>query len=83
MQKRLNSILRDKNVSARAKGLFMYCFDDHDSYQFKIDEVRKNFKEGRDAILNAVDELEENGYIRKEQRRDGNLFGHNVIMRLR
>lgn len=64
------SIVRDTRISGLAKALWLYAFSRRDDWQFYTSEMRKHFKEGRDAIRSALNELEKYGYLEREQKRD-------------
>ena len=67
-----NYHLRDKNLSLKAKGLLSICLSLTDSWDYSINGLTAICKEGRDAVQNTVKELEQAGYIYREQRRNKN-----------
>lgn len=70
-----NTILRDNRVTARAKGVFCYLLNLPPDWTLHIDELAKNFAEGRDAIRKAISELIDFGYVVKIVEMNGNLKG--------
>lgn len=64
-----NEVLKNKNLSARAKGIWAYLMTLPDDWQISKLELVKNFTEGRDAFNRAFIELEKAGYIVKERKR--------------
>jgi hypothetical protein len=58
-----NTIIKDKRVSLKAKGLFVTVMSLPDDWDFSIDGMAKVLKEGRDAIRSCIMELEQNGYV--------------------
>ena len=70
-----NKILREKNISLKAKGLFITVMGLPDSWDFSVSGVTAVVKESRDAVYAAIRELEAGGYCRREQSRneDGTL----------
>ena len=66
-----NQCLRNKNISARAKGIFAYLMTLPDDWKIYKTELHKHFKEGRDALNTAFTELEEAGYVSKVRSREG------------
>ena len=64
-----NTIILDKNISARAKGVYLYLVSRPDGWSFKVSNIVSMFKEGRDSIRVAIKELEESGYISKKPSR--------------
>lgn len=68
-----NRIVRDKNISLKAKGLFLVVMSLNESnWDFSINGLCKIVKEGKNAIYGIIDELKEHGYCHYEQRRDEN-----------
>lgn len=69
-----NEHLRDRRLSLRAMGLMSRMLSDSDSYQHSIAGLAAVCKEGRDAVRKALQELEEAGYLVREQTRQGGSF---------
>lgn len=65
-----NIHLRDKNLSLKAVGLLSKMLSFNDSWQFSTRGLAAICKEGPDAILSTLKELEENGYIVRHRSRD-------------
>ena len=61
-----NEVLQRTDISARAKGLYAYFMTLPSDWKVIKSELHKHFKEGRDAINSAFDELENAGYISKQ-----------------
>ena len=53
-----NIIINDKNLSAGAKGVFMYLMSKPDGWKYYIDEIVSNFNESKYAIKKYIKELE-------------------------
>lgn len=53
-----NSILNCKDISFRAKGIWAYIYSKPDGWNFSIKNIANQNKEGREAIKNAIKELE-------------------------
>ena len=70
-----NDVLKDPALSARAKGLYAYLISNQDDFIIYKTEVVKHFKEGRDAIYKAFDELISSGWIISTHKRSGGRFG--------
>ena len=72
-----NYIFNEKDISAKAKGLFCYMMTLPDDWVFYRTEVYKHFPEGRTALDSAWNELEKHGYItqRKVKGDDGKFGG--------
>ena len=69
-----NEHLRDPRLSLRAMGLMSRMLSDSDNYQHSIAGLAAVCKEGRDAVRKALQELEEAGYLVREQTRKGGSF---------
>ena len=65
-----NTHLRDKNLSLKAVGLLSKMLSFNDGWQFSTRGLAAICKEGPDAILSALKELEENGYLVRHRCRD-------------
>lgn len=65
-----NTHLRDKNLSLKAVGLLSKMLSFNDGWQFSTRGLAAICKEGPDAILSALKELEKNGYLVRHRGRD-------------
>ena len=65
-----NFHLRDKNLSLKAVGLLSKMLSFNDGWQFSTRGLSAISKEGPDAILSALRELENYGYLVRHQARD-------------
>ena len=65
-----NFHLRDKNLSLKAVGLLSKMLSFNDGWQFSTSGLSAICKEGPDAILSALRELENYGYLVRHQARD-------------
>lgn len=64
-----NDLLCNPEISGLAKALWCVLYSKPDDWTFYWREIEKNFKEGRDAIRKAAKQLEDLGYLQKEQKR--------------
>ncbi len=64
-----NTPLQDKNLSLKAKGLLALVLTLPENWDYSINGIVKIVKESRDAVMTAFDELEKNGYLKREQNR--------------
>ena len=60
-----NDLLNDKNISFKAKGLYAYINSKPDNWDFSIDRMADQTKEGRDSIRAGIKELEEAGWLQR------------------
>ena len=67
-----NYHLRDKNLSLKAKGLLSICLSLREDWDYSVNGLVAITREGRTAIMSALKELENAGYIRRSQVRDKN-----------
>ena len=66
-----NTILQDHDLSLKAKGMASLIFSLGDGWEVSIERLTAFSKDGRDAVRNAVIELEEAGYLVRERVRGG------------
>lgn len=67
-----NFHLSDKNLSLKAVGLLSKMLSFNDGWKFSTRGLAAICKEGPDAILTALRELEKNGYLVRHQERNAN-----------
>ena len=67
-----NEILNSKKLSLKAKGLFAYLQSKPDGWKFSITRMAQQLKEGKDAIREAIKELERWGLLRRKPIKDKN-----------
>ena len=65
-----NYHLRDKNLSLRSIALLSIMLSLPEDWDYSLRGLAKICKDGRDAIGNSLKELEKNGYLKREQKRD-------------
>jgi len=66
-----NSLLRNKNISLKAKGLFAYMASFNKNWNFTIRSMTLQLKDGRDSINSGLKELINNGFITYKKNFDG------------
>ena len=66
-----NFLLRDKSLSLKAVGLLSKMLSFNDGWKFSTKGLSAICKEGPDAILSALRELEKHGYLVRHRQRDG------------
>lgn len=67
-----NVHLRDPTLSLKAKGLLSVCLSLPDDWKYSVNGLTAISKEGRDAILTTLQELEAAGYVYRCQKREEN-----------
>ena len=65
-----NGIINDKNLSALAFKIYCYMMSKPENWTFYNKNIIENMKEGRDACLKAIKELEQSGWIAGKVIRD-------------
>lgn len=77
-----NTILQDRNLSLKAKGMASLIFSLGDGWEVSIERLTAFSKDGRDAVRNAVIELEDAGYLVRERVRgnDGLLSDMDYVI---
>lgn len=66
-----NSFLRDNNISFKAKGLFCYMFSMNENWNFTLQSIATQQKDGLDSVKSAMDELKKYGYVTYEKLANG------------
>lgn len=77
-----NAVLRDKNLTLQAKGLFAVMFSLPDEWDFSVKGLATLANCGRDKVRAALDSLETAGYLLREQTHDetGRFSGNDFIL---
>lgn len=65
-----NTVLRDERLSWRARGIAAFLLTMPDDWEINHDYLWKHGMEGRDAVLNAMKELEDYGYLVRTKYQD-------------
>lgn len=73
-----NDWLRDGRLSLKARGLLAVLMSHSPGWSISISTLIAQNMEGRDALKAAVAELEEFGYLKREQARDAGKFSEAV-----
>ena len=69
--------LNDKRLSWQAKGLLAYMLSMPNDWVFRIEDLKNRSSNGRDSTKSIIKELQEYGYIIKEQARQQGKFSNN------
>lgn len=65
-----NDLICDPSLSAKAKAIYCYIFSRPDTWQFYMQDMVKQMKEGKDAVREALKELALAGWIIRTQVKD-------------
>lgn len=65
-----NAIIRDTNLSLKARGLFILMLSLPERWEFSVRGLSKIAGEGLDAIRSGLHELEEQGYLSRQRKRN-------------
>jgi hypothetical protein len=65
-----NQLLNNPNVSFKAKGLYAFINSKPQDWDFSVESIANQNKEGKDAIRVAIKELETNGYLVRQKFKD-------------
>lgn len=76
-----NEVLRDENLSFRARGILASILSRPDNWRTDADSLARESKEGRTAILTALKELEHVGYLqrKKSQNEKGHWITESLV----
>ncbi len=69
-----NHVLQNKNLSIKAKGLYAFMWSLPPEWDYSVNGLVSVLKEGRDAITEALKELEREGYLVRSVLRSGGKF---------
>lgn len=72
-----NELIAHPDLSAKAKGILIYLLSKPSDWEVYALEIEKHFTEKIDAIYSGLSELEEKGYIVREQTREKGRFSNN------
>tara|TARA_Y100000052_G_C2955075_1_gene89554 strand:- start:6072 stop:6902 length:831 start_codon:yes stop_codon:yes gene_type:complete len=78
-----NQIFRSKGVSMQASGLYCWLFSHKSGHGISVSFIAGHFKNGRDAINTALNELIDHGFLEKKQLRSkGKFSGYDLHLTL-
>lgn len=75
-----NSIFKDYRLSAKAKGVACQLLSLPPTWDYSVKGLVTLFNDGEASIRSALSELEEAGYLRREQNREEGKFGKSVYI---
>jgi hypothetical protein len=68
-----NEILKDPELSFKAKGLYAYLFSKPDTWDFSSNRMVMETRDGRKAIMAMLRELEDRGYLKRTRLTSGKM----------
>ncbi len=74
-----NTLVGEQGLTLKAKGLFIYLWSKPDNWQYNRADILKHCKDGKDAVLSGIKELETLGYLVREEKfkkglKDGYIY---------
>ena len=77
-----NGIFKNRDLSMKAKGLLCILLSLPDDWEYSISGLASLSTDGKDAVRSTLNELEEQGYFRRAERRDetGHFKGYDYII---
>lgn len=69
-----NFICFDKRLSWKAKGIWLYAFSRPDDWEFHMNDLINQSTDGKDSVTSGLKELEECGYLTRDQKRDNGKY---------
>lgn len=75
-----NSIFKDYTLSAKAKGVACQLLSLPPTWDYSVKGLVTLFNDGEASIRSALTELEDAGYLHREQNRAGGKFGKSVYV---
>ncbi len=68
-----NAVLNDKRISWKAKGIFGYIYSKPDDWDFSTHRMKNDAKDGMDALVSGIKELEKIGYLTRTRLPNGKV----------
>lgn len=75
-------LLNKKEISLKAKGLYAFIQSKPDGWNFSVEKIATQTKDGKESIKSAINELEEIGYLLRKSKKDkcGKWVGYEYIL---
>lgn len=70
-----NQFARDARLSLKARGLGLWLFSHRDGWELSVRSIAKQVGAGVESVQNALKELEEHGYLTRQQANENGRFG--------
>ena len=77
-----NVLTRDKRLSWKARGIFLYMWSQADNWQFYVKEIATHATDGERSLTSGLKELEKHGYLVRKHRiaKHGGFDGMDWIL---
>lgn len=72
-----NFICKDKRLSWKAKGIWLYAFSRPDDWQFNLSDLINQSTDAKDSVTTGLKELEKFGYLLRDQKREAGKFSNS------
>ena len=69
-----NIILNDPKLSWKAKAVFAYIYSKPDTWNFSVKRITNDTLDGLTSTTSAINELEDNGFIKREKDSTGRMI---------
>lgn len=77
-----NSVLKDTRLDLKTKGFFAVMMSFPEEWEYTVKGLAQVMDIGKDAVRTCLKQLEEAGYLIREQGREGGRFSQNVYVLL-
>ena len=77
-----NSVLKDTRLDLKTKGFFAVMMSFPEEWEYTVKGLAQVMNIGKDAVRTCLKQLEEAGYLIREQGREGGRFSQNVYVLL-
>lgn len=68
-----NSVLGDKSLSFKAKGLFAYIYSKPNGWDFAYRRICQDSTDGKESVLKGLQELAKSGYLTRKRLKTGKV----------
>lgn len=77
-----NSVLKDTRLDLKTKGFFAVMMSFPEEWEYTVKGLAQVMDIGKDAVRTCLKQLEDAGYLIREQAREGGRFSQNVYVLL-
>ncbi|SHJ06774.1 hypothetical protein SAMN05443429_108112 [Cruoricaptor ignavus] len=65
-----NELVHNKDISLKAKGVYAYINSKPDGWEFSVEKIARENRDGVDSVKSAIKELEHHGYLIRRKYQD-------------